>query len=266
MSVKKQTQVRTGKMVRELMLDDKDVAASLIMVYSNNGRNEEIKIEGLTPKSNEELFLSGNVDWNHSVIYKIVDFAGKAEVGKVTMESMNKNNLTLKIERIMWSKEKNGEKQEMEEELKEELKEEFEEEIQPVVELETPQEKPVDKQEENKLTLVHKEPKQEQPAVKKETTPLIKQKAVATTVPLQKATPFSSKTEDHYQCLVSKATSVCHDYDLGMDIDDSIEQLKKELQTQNVYVPLDKDVMDVVSQLRQLKEKGLNLDSIYKLI
>lgn len=34
MSVKKKTQVRTGKMVRELMLADEDVNASLIMVYS----------------------------------------------------------------------------------------------------------------------------------------------------------------------------------------------------------------------------------------
>ena len=58
MSVKKKTQVRTGKMVRELMLADEDVNASLIMVYSENGVNAEIKIEGLTPKCNEELFLA----------------------------------------------------------------------------------------------------------------------------------------------------------------------------------------------------------------
>ena len=90
MSVKKKTQVRTGKMVRELMLADEDVNASLIMVYSENGVNAEIKIEGLTPKCNEELFLSGNVDWNKSVIYKIVDFTGNAEVGKVTLTAMNK--------------------------------------------------------------------------------------------------------------------------------------------------------------------------------
>ena len=105
MSVKKKTQVRTGKMVRELMLADEDVNASLIMVYSENGVNAEIKIEGLTPKCNEELFLSGNVDWNKSVIYKIVDFTGNAEVGKVTLTAMNKNNVSLEIERVMWSKE-----------------------------------------------------------------------------------------------------------------------------------------------------------------
>ena len=56
MSVKKKTQVRTGKMVRELMLADEDVNASLIMVYSENGVNAEIKIEGLTPKCNENYF------------------------------------------------------------------------------------------------------------------------------------------------------------------------------------------------------------------
>lgn len=105
MSVKKKTQVRTGKMVRELMLADEDVNASLIMVYSENGVNAEIKIEGLTPKCNEELFLSGNVDWNKSVIYKIVDFTGNAEVGKVTLTAMNKNNVSLEVERVMWSKE-----------------------------------------------------------------------------------------------------------------------------------------------------------------
>ena len=105
MSVKKKTQVRTGKMVRELMLADEDVNASLIMVYSENGVNAEIKIEGLTPKCNEKLFLSGNVDWNKSVIYKIVDFTGNAEVGKVTLTAMNKNNVSLEIERVMWSKE-----------------------------------------------------------------------------------------------------------------------------------------------------------------
>ena len=105
MSVKKKTQVRTGKMVRELMLADEDVNASLIMVYSEDGVNAEIKIEGLTPKCNEELFLSGNVDWNKSVIYKIVDFTGNAEVGKVTLTAMNKNNVSLEIERVMWSKE-----------------------------------------------------------------------------------------------------------------------------------------------------------------
>ena len=75
------------------------------MVYSENGVNAEIKIEGLTPKCNEELFLSGNVDWNKSVIYKIVDFTGNAEVGKVTLTAMNKNNVSLEIERVMWSKE-----------------------------------------------------------------------------------------------------------------------------------------------------------------
>ena len=105
MSVKKQTNVRTGKMVRELMLADKEVTASLIMVYSKNGVNEEIKIEGLHPKSNEELFLSGKVDWNKSVIYKTVDFTGKAEVGKALLTDVKKNNVILEIERVMWSKE-----------------------------------------------------------------------------------------------------------------------------------------------------------------
>jgi hypothetical protein len=258
MSLKKQPQVRTGKMVRELMLDDKDVTASLIMVYSNNGVNEEIKVEGLNPKSNEELFLSGNVDWNRSVIYKIVDFSGRAEVGKVVLDSMNKNNLILKIERIMWSKEKNGEKQE----------------VQPKMQQETPQDEVAKQQEETKLTLVHKEVKQEQPVPKEtaiekpktEPASFIDKKPASLKVPQHNVTPIPSKTDDHYQQLVSKAIAVCHDYDLGMDLDDSIEQLKEELQSQNVYVQLDKDVMDVVRRLRQLKEKGINLDSIYKLI
>ena len=45
------------------------------------------------------------MDWNKSVIYKIVDFTGNAEVGKVTLTAMNKNNVSLEIERVMWSKE-----------------------------------------------------------------------------------------------------------------------------------------------------------------
>ncbi|GAA3322084.1 hypothetical protein GCM10020331_040550 [Ectobacillus funiculus] len=51
---------------------------------------KRLKIEGLHPKSNEELFLSGKVDWNKSVIYKTVDFTGKAEVGKALLTDMKK--------------------------------------------------------------------------------------------------------------------------------------------------------------------------------
>ena len=64
------------------------------------------------------------MDWNKSVIYKIVDFTGNAEVGKVTLTAMNKNNVSLEIERVMWSKE-NKEAAEQEETVVELLRKEY---------------------------------------------------------------------------------------------------------------------------------------------
>ncbi|MCI0763357.1 hypothetical protein [Bacillus sp. TL12] len=280
MSLKKKTQVRTGKMVRELMLADEDVNASLIMVYSENGVNAEIKIEGLTPKCNEELFLSGNVDWNKSVIYKIVDFTGNAEVGKVTLTAMNKNNVSLEIERVMWSKEN---------------KEAAEQEVTPVetapkkeVVVEAPKvvttaPKPVTRVEESVVTpkptptpaskpvrsetvVVAPTPAPVKgavptPVAKKETTVAMptkpKQTAVAET---------NSKLQENYVKLVKKTIEVCQDYELGIDIDDSIENLKEELQSQGISVTFDKEIMDVVNRLRSLQEKGIKVEKVLNLL
>jgi hypothetical protein len=277
MSLKKKTEVRTGKMVRELMLADKDVTASLVMVYSNNGVNEEIKIEGLNPNSNEELFLSGNVDWNQSVIYKIVDFSGKAEVGKAVLTDMKKNNLTLQIERIMWSKEKQGE------------------------------EKTDPQQEENKLTLVHTgvskkeelpnsekefaieaQPKKEFMLSETEAVPVkvkpsepiaaeAKQNPVTSaytkstqSIPTSKTAQAAPKhdavLQEKYTRIIAKAVDVCQDYELGMDVDDSIEGLKEELQAQGIKITLDPDILNVVNQLRTLKTKGINLEKVLTLV
>ncbi|WP_028399167.1 hypothetical protein [Ectobacillus panaciterrae] len=261
MSLKKKTEVRTGKMVRELMLADKDVTASLIMVYSNNGVNKEIKIEGLNPKSNEELFLSGNADWNQSVIYKIVDFSGKAEVGKAILIEMKKNNLTLEIERVMWSKDKQGdEESETEEDTlalvhtavpkKEELPEP------PVKKLIAEEPKPVKqvKAEEKPapITPIHTERVQARPAAE---------------IPKPAAkVQQTSQLQEQYGRLVAKAIGVCQDYELGMDVDDSIEELKEELQTQGVKISLDADIIGAVNQLRVLKTKGINLEKILNLV
>lgn len=280
MSVKKKTQVRTGKMVRELMLADEDVNASLIMVYSENGVNAEIKIEGLTPKCNEELFLSGNVDWNKSVIYKIVDFTGNAEVGKVTLTAMNKNNVSLEIERVMWSKE-NKEAAEQEETVVEATpKKEVVVEAPKAV---TPAPKPVTRVEAPvaipkptpvstpKPVSVEAAVELSTPApVKREVpTPVTKQETapVAPAKPKQPAlTETNSKLQENYVKLVKKTIEVCQDYELGIDIDDSIEGLKEELQSQGISVTFDKEIMDVVNRLRSLQDKGIKVEKVLNLL
>ncbi|SIR32031.1 hypothetical protein SAMN05878494_3497 [Bacillus cereus] len=279
MSVKKKTQVRTGKMVRELMLADEDVNASLIMVYSENGVNAEIKIEGLTPKCNEELFLSGNVDWNKSVIYKIVDFTGNAEVGKVTLTAMNKNNVSLEVERVMWSKE-NKEAAEQEETVveatpKKEVVVETPKAVtpapKPVTRVETPAApkptpvptpKPVSVEAAVELSTPA-------PVKKAVPTPVTKQETapVAPAKPKQPAlTETNTKLQENYVKLVKKTIEVCQDYELGIDIDDSIESLKKELQSQGISVTFDKEIMDVVNRLRSLQDKGIKVEKVLNLL
>ncbi|HDR3886017.1 TPA: hypothetical protein QCO65_000316 [Bacillus cereus] len=280
MSVKKKTQVRTGKMVRELMLADEDVNASLIMVYSENGVNAEIKIEGLTPKCNEELFLSGNVDWNKSVIYKIVDFTGNAEVGKVTLTAMNKNNVSLEIERVMWSKE-NKEAAEQEETVVEatpnkEVVVEAPKAVtpapKPIVRVETPAVAP-------KPTPVPTPKSVSVEAAVELSTPAPVKKAVPTPVTKQETAPVTpvkpkqpaltetnTKLQENYVKLVKKTIEVCQDYELGIDIDDSIEGLKKELQSQGISVTFDKEIMDVVNRLRSLQDKGIKVEKVLNLL
>jgi len=280
MSVKKKTQVRTGKMVRELMLADEDVNASLIMVYSENGVNAEIKIEGLTPKCNEELFLSGNVDWNKSVIYKIVDFTGNAEVGKVTLTAMNKNNVSLEIERVMWSKE-NKEAAEQEETVveatpKKEVIVEAPKAVtpapKPITRVETPATAPTPKPTPApKPVSVEAAVELSTPApVKREVpTPVTKQETapVASEKPKQPAlTETNSKLQENYVKLVKKTIEVCQDYELGIDIDDSIEGLKEELQSQGISVTFDKEIMDVVNRLRSLQDKGIKVEKVLNLL
>ncbi|WP_144512788.1 hypothetical protein [Bacillus mycoides] len=270
MSVKKKTQVRTGKMVRELMLADEDVNASLIMVYSENGVNAEIKIEGLTPKCNEELFLSGNVDWNKSVIYKIVDFTGNAEVGKVTLTAMNKNNVSLEIERVMWSKE-NKEAAEQEETVVEAPKA-VTPAPKPVMRVETPAITP-------KPTPVPTPKSVSVEAAVELSTPAPVKKAVPTPVTKQETAPVTpakpkqpaltetnTKLQENYVKLVKKTIEVCQDYELGIDIDDSIEGLKKELQSQGISVTFDKEIMDVVNRLRSLQDKGIKVEKVLNLL
>ncbi|MDA1760078.1 hypothetical protein PDK32_07255 [Bacillus cereus] len=280
MSVKKKTQVRTGKMVRELMLADEDVNASLIMVYSENGVNAEIKIEGLTPKCNEELFLSGNVDWNKSVIYKIVDFTGNAEVGKVTLTAMNKNNVSLEIERVMWSKENKEAAEQEETQVEAAPKKEVVVEApkaitpapKPITRVETPAmapkptpvptPKPVSVEAAVELTTPA-------PVKKVVPTPVTKQETapVAPAKPKQPAlTETNSKLQENYVKLVKKTIEVCQDYELGIDIDDSIESLKEELQSQGISVTFDKEIMDVVSRLRSLQDKGIKVEKVLNLL
>jgi len=280
MSVKKKTQVRTGKMVRELMLADEDVNASLIMVYSENGVNAEIKIEGLTPKCNEELFLSGNVDWNKSVIYKIVDFTGNAEVGKVTLTAMNKNNVSLEIERVMWSKE-NKEAAEQEETVveatpKKEVVVEAPKAVtpapKPVMRVETPAAEPkptpvpIPKPVSVEAAVELSTPA---PVKKVVSTPVTKQETAPVTPakPKQPAlTETNSKLQENYVKLVKKTIEVCQDYELGIDIDDSIEGLKEELQSQGISVTFDKEIMDVVNRLRSLQDKGIKVEKVLNLL
>ncbi|MDM5372084.1 hypothetical protein QUF96_10995 [Bacillus bombysepticus] len=280
MSVKKKTQVRTGKMVRELMLADEDVNASLIMVYSENGVNAEIKIEGLTPKCNEELFLSGNVDWNKSVIYKIVDFTGNAEVGKVTLTAMNKNNVSLEIERVMWSKENKEAAEQEETQVEAAPKKEVVVEAPKAI---TPAPKPVTRVETPAMTpkptpVPTPNPVSVEAAVEL-VTPAPVKKAVPTPVTKQETAPVApakpkqpaltetnSKLQENYVKLVKKTIEVCQDYELGIDIDDSIESLKEELQSQGISVTFDKEIMDVVSRLRSLQDKGIKVEKVLNLL
>ncbi|PFE96782.1 hypothetical protein CN325_14595 [Bacillus thuringiensis] len=280
MSVKKKTQVRTGKMVRELMLADEDVNASLIMVYSENGVNAEIKIEGLTPKCNEELFLSGNVDWNKSVIYKIVDFTGNAEVGKVTLTAMNKNNVSLEIERVMWSKENKEAAEQEETQVEAAPKKEVVVEAPKAI---TPAPKPVTRAETPAMApkptpVPTPKPVSVEAAVELATPAPVK-KAVPTPVTKQETAPVApaklkqpaltetnSKLQENYVKLVKKTIEVCQDYELGIDIDDSIESLKEELQSQGISVTFDKEIMDVVSRLRSLQDKGIKVEKVLNLL
>ncbi|MFB6645765.1 hypothetical protein [Bacillus toyonensis] len=280
MSVKKKTQVRTGKMVRELMLADEDVNASLIMVYSENGVNAEIKIEGLTPKCNEELFLSGNVDWNKSVIYKIVDFTGNAEVGKVTLSAMNKNNVSLEIERVMWSKENKEAAGQEETPVEATPKKEVVVEAPKAV---TPVPKPITRVETPAMTpkptpVPMPKPVSVEAAVEL-TTPAPVKKVVPTSVTKQETVPVApakpkqpaltetnSKLQENYVKLVKKTIEVCQDYELGIDIDDSIEGLKEELQSQGISVTFDKEIMDVVNRLRSLQDKGIKVEKVLNLL
>ncbi|HDR7684873.1 TPA: hypothetical protein QCX85_000212 [Bacillus toyonensis] len=280
MSVKKKTQVRTGKMVRELMLADEDVNASLIMVYSENGVNAEIKIEGLTPKCNEELFLSGNVDWNKSVIYKIVDFTGNAEVGKVTLSAMNKNNVSLEIERVMWSKENKEAAEQEETPVEATPKKEVIVEAPKAV---TPAPKPVTRVETSAMApkptpVPTPKPVSVEAAVEL-TTPAPVKKVVPTPVTKQETVPVApakpkqpaltetnSKLQENYVKLVKKTIEVCQDYELGIDIDDSIEGLKEELQSQGISVTFDKEIMDVVNRLRSLQDKGIKVEKVLNLL
>lgn len=279
MSLKKKTQVRTGKMVRELMLADEDVNASLIMVYSENGVNAEIKIEGLTPKCNEELFLSGNVDWNKSVIYKIVDFTGNAEVGKVTLTAMNKNNVSLQIERVMWSKEN---KEEIGEEItkaapvvkvptpKKETIVEVQKEVTPVAK---PVTKPVEPIAPVTPPLTPKQNRVEPATEKIAPVPMKREEPIPVTRKTETVTPApkvasetNSALQTNYVKLVKKAVEVCQDYELGVDIDDSIENLKAELDKQGISVTFDKEIMDVVSRLRSLQDKGIKVEKVLNLL
>ncbi|MGE6551992.1 hypothetical protein ACQKFK_24255 [Bacillus mycoides] len=279
MSVKKKTQVRTGKMVRELMLADEDVNASLIMVYSENGVNTEIKIEGLTPKCNEELFLSGNVDWNKSVIYKIVDFTGNAEVGKVTLTAMNKNNVSLEVERVMWSKENKEAAEQVETVVEATPKKEVVVEAPKAV---TPAPKPITRVETPaapKPTPVPTPKSVSVEAAIELSTPAPVKKAVPTPVTKQETAPVTptkpkqpaltetnTKLQENYVKLVKKTIEVCQDYELGIDIDDSIEGLKKELQSQGISVTFDKEIMDVVNRLRSLQDKGIKVEKVLNLL
>ncbi|MCP8967078.1 hypothetical protein [Ectobacillus ponti] len=269
MSLKKKAEVRTGKMARELMLADEEVSASLIMVYSENGVNAEIKIEGLHPKSNEELFLSGKVDWNRSVIYKIVDFTGKAEVGKVMLTEMKKNNVTLQIERVMWSKDKQGEAAQEENALAPVHT--------PAQEIAAPKDRvelaaePAPKAEEHKPAKPQPAPAPQATQAKPQSAPAVETspQPTVTAASLQQASEreaVRSALQQKYDRLLDKAKGACLDYSLGLDLDDSIEALTDELREQGVSFTLDADIMDAVQRLRQLKEKGIDPKKLLHLL
>ncbi len=222
------------------------------------------------------------MDWNKSVIYKIVDFTGNAEVGKVTLTAMNKNNVSLEIERVMWSKE-NKEAAEQEETVVEATpKKEVVVEVpkavtpapKPVTRVETPATAPTPKPTpaptpkpvsvEAAVELSTPAPVKREvptPVTKQETTP------VAPAKPKQSAlTETNSKLQENYVKLVKKTIEVCQDYELGIDIDDSIESLKEELQSQGISVTFDKEIMDVVNRLRSLQDKGIKVEKVLNLL
>lgn len=65
---------------------------------------------------------------------------------------------------------------------------------------------------------------------------------------------------------MKKTIEVCQDYELGIDIDDSIEGLKEELQSQGISVTFDKEIMDVVNRLRSLQDKGIKVEKVLNLL
>ena len=75
-------------------------------------------------------------------------------------------------------------------------------------------------------------------------------------------TETNSKLQENYVKLVKKTIEVCQDYELGIDIDDSIESLKEELQSQGISVTFDKEIMDVVNRLRSLQDKGIKVEKV----
>ncbi|HDR5138366.1 TPA: hypothetical protein QCS04_004844, partial [Bacillus anthracis] len=79
-------------------------------------------------------------------------------------------------------------------------------------------------------------------------------------------TETNSKLQENYVKLVKKTIEVCQDYELGIDIDDSIEGLKEELQSQGISVTFDKEIMDVVNRLRSLQDKGIRVEKVLNLL
>ena len=105
--------------------------------------------------------------------------------------------------------------------------------------------------------------------VKKQSLPVTKQETapVAPAKPKRPAlTETNSKLQENYVKLVKKTIEVCQDYELGIDIDDSIESLKEELQSQGISVTFDKEIMDVVSRLRSLQDKGIKVEKVLNLL
>lgn len=100
-------------------------------------------------------------------------------------------------------------------------------------------------------------------------TPVTKQETAPVTPikPKQPAlTETNTKLQENYVKLVKKTIEVCQDYELGIDIDDSIEGLKKELQSQGISVTFDKEIMDVVNRLRSLQDKGIKVEKVLNLL
>lgn len=107
------------------------------------------------------------------------------------------------------------------------------------------------------------------PVKKVVSTPVTKQETAPVTPakPKQPAlTETNSKLQENYVKLVKKTIEVCQDYELGIDIDDSIEGLKEELQNQGISVTFDKEIMDVVNRLRSLQDKGIKVEKVLNLL